>query len=687
MWRLRFKDIEGRTRVLDISKTDEPDTSMKMLVGTDVPLTIDDDRNTDPYAPVRTSSGYVRVYGTEENGGLGSIEDLMPTNNTEHMAVLRDGEGNMLWQGYMKAENYGRHMYVLGEEADYALIDTLTALDGINMKVKSAFDMETFAAYITEALDAFPGHYAVPNIDKVMVPNENMAGLAAGEWLKLEVSRYNFFKSNNSMNFEDADYEPYDRISYLDVLKNIALLVGCTMTVKGDTLCFVSQSATQYVLYTWGEMQTLAAGGNADGTVVSMQERTWTLAEMEHSEYENTLTTIHACKSVKVTGEVNPYDDTEIGVSTAGLEYVRQRNLTINNGKRIRALIYNSKQGDIKLESWRFYKKTDSPNYCDVVLRGYDSGTDELIGDGGLSTQIARIDIYEQKDVDEGTKINYDFKDAIFVDCRVPSYLEELKPGWEQSDYCSWPACPVATIKGSYLPPQNMGCFDLAFTVAASIANVTPPMTASLRVGNKYWSGNSWVTEPASFLVPLLNNRTKVTKTLDMPYAGATAHVIPIETEISGEVELTLFLSDTVVNGRAGLFAIYDVSVRYCNMETETFKELLGTNTYSAKTGAVAQEKKEVQIMMTTKTDDCKNGFGIIYKDGAPYRDGVLEKRLMNLLKRQYANNTEQAEPTIRGYIPAIGERCAWNGKTWQVLARSVNWRDADTKLLMTEIK
>ena len=93
-----------------------------------------------------------------------------------------------------------------------------------------------------------------------------------------------------------------------------------------------------------------------------------------------------------------------------------------------------------------------------------------------------------------------------------------------------------------------------------------------------------------------------------------------------------------------------------------------------------------MELRIATKTAKCKDGYGILYHGAEKVESGLVEKSLLSVMKEVYGENRDEAEPTLRGRRRRVGECYLHDGATWQVLAESRNWRDADSKLLMYKL-
>ena len=654
-WRINFKDIQGRNIRIDISKAGESASNVPtVLTASSEPLVTEIDRDEDMMMPSRLSSGYISVINE------GNLSGLMPTNDTEHsVKIYSDGE--LAWQGYMQSENYGRDMYLDKEEAKFAISDALSSLGAVDMEDMDAFNMQNMASYIAESIGKVSGNGLA--ISYVEIPDVDEFGLGVGGWLTLSCQRKNFFVTNDSENEDDPDWQKYDVLTYLELLEEISKMMGYTVCLDADTLRFVSQKASSYVRYTEAQMRLIGSGSSVSGSSSALLSGVSALSSEQSSALDNTLTTVRGKKLVKIKCDVNAIGDVMPEISLSGLKYLGVRESSVVTGVKYRALAYESKQTDVKLTEWRL---NSDGSYTNI---GYGAP-----GSEGLSfvrADICKADIYNSADVENGSKKSYEYSDGVMI--RLYG-----------TQYSIGDALEVVKVTGGVLPRVKEGCFSINYSYKSS-NTAERVLTCALKVG-AYWAGAiGWSVTPQKLYIRISGGAIVSNKTLDQLYEGASGYVVPIKQPLSGQVEFYVYYDSTSA-GFGDVQLLSDLSIKYCNVEQETAEGLKDNSTYSARTGLDSQSNANVELRMATKTAKCKDGYGILYQGAEKVESGLVEKSLLSLMKEVYGENRDEAEPTLRGRRRRVGERYLHDGATWQVLAESRNWRDADSKLLMYKL-
>lgn len=654
-WRINFKDIQGRNIRIDISGAGESASNVPtVLTASSEPLVTEIVRDEDMMMPSRLSSGYISVINE------GNLSGLMPTNDMEHsVKIYSDGE--LAWQGYMQSENYGRDMYLEKEEAKFAISDALSSLGAVDMEDMDAFNMQNMASYITESIGKVSGNGLA--ISYVEIPDVDEFGLGVGGWLTLSCQRKNFFVTNDSENDEDPDWQKYDVLTYLELLEEISKMMGYTVCLDADILRFVSPKTRGYVRYTEAQMRLIGSGSSVSGSSSALLSGVSALSSEQSSALDNTLTTVRGKKLVKIKCDVNPIGDVMPEISVEGLKYSGVRTSSVTTGVMYRSLVYVSKQSGVKLTEWQL---NSDGSYTNI---GYGAPGSE--GKSFVRANICKVDVYNSADVENGSKKSYDYSEGVMITLIG-------------TQYSIGAALEVVKVTGGIIPRMKEGCFSINFAYKSS--NTTERvLTCALKVG-AYWAGaNGWSTTPQKLYIRISGGAIVSNKTLDQLYEGASGHVVPIDQPLSGQVEFYVYYDSTSA-GFGDVQLLSDLSVKYCNVEQETAEGLKETSTYSARTGLDSQSNANVELRMATKTAKCKDGYGILYQGAEKVESGLVEKSLLSVMKEVYGENRDEAEPTLRGRRRRVGECYLHDGATWQVLAESRNWRDADSKLLMYKL-
>jgi len=669
-WRTSFKDLNGQTIVVDIYEDGWSSDPIMLTAGRD-PLETEWDDTQDIMTPLRMGSGNLRVINE------GNLDGLMPTNTFQHLVKVSVG-GTVKWVGFIQTQQFSHEMFLPLDTATYGLNDMLSGLDTIDMDRTVDFTLQTFGSLLLEMLNQMGGL-----IDSILFPavwGNKASDTDKLAWLNIQAQRMNFFTENDGENDEDEDYQRYDTISYAEVLSEICALMGWTAMMRGSTLCLMDNWTAVYRRMTMAQLQAYVSSGTVAYTEETLRHAT--MESLSFGELHQKTTQYPAYRKVKVRGEVNSFDtsNVELEVETS-YTYVRQRDMDYNRIRFLKELVYLSPQDD----RIRLYNSTVvyDGTYVRVSDVPYDANTDTGAASGYIWCQLARMDFYTVDDLP--SKINYQFDDGIFVGLSIPQGTVAPTNTYAR----------IAEMHG-YIPTVVNGCFDMQFLVdtMSEFIHVNGHLYFCLQCGGRWWDGNSWNgAENSKFAVEIIDSKNQVTKTLNDGYADASGFVIPIDMAVGGEIYLQIFVDVAEMRPYAPAIMIRDLSLTYCDLETSVVTELRETNSYTASKETGYEDSKTITLQMTTKTNSCKNGYGILYlgdnqlgPGNCLFKDGsetIPEKSLLASMRKAYLAPTIIAHPVLRvaQEFEPLKVGVIWNGDFWITRSGSKNWRDNEWEL------
>lgn len=175
------------------------------------------------------------------------------------------------------------------------------------------------------------------------------------------------------------------------------------------------------------------------------------------------------------------------------------------------------------------------------------------------------------------------------------------------------------------------------------------PITASLRIGNLYWTGTEWSDEFAYFTIPIDKedaqwHPVKTNKTLDMPYEGSSGLYIEVGRELSGELELCLYTPFALTGDFDVRFYIRDLTVEYMT-PIEWIDSTQNNVRYYRDFGTRFTERAERSLTLHSRVNDTIQMSLLYTSDGQPLdtlrkatspEAGKPERFLLDELQRIY---------------------------------------------------
>ena len=133
-WKIPFNSLRsGTVYTVNIHDASYPHAAGAVtLMGGAQPLTTQEDDNEDMFFDIRTQSGSLRIIdnGQDANGNAFNWKTFVPTTDTDRPVTVTDGNGGIVWQGFMQAQNFGGILYGNPQERDFPLQCALSVLEG-----------------------------------------------------------------------------------------------------------------------------------------------------------------------------------------------------------------------------------------------------------------------------------------------------------------------------------------------------------------------------------------------------------------------------------------------------------------------------------------------------------------------------------------------------------------------------
>ena len=183
------------------------------LMGGAEPFTTEEVADEDPFTNIRTQSGYIRIVdnGKDANGNSWDWHDIIPQTDTSRPVTLTDGNNNILWIGFMQAQNFGSQLYGNPQEREFPIQCPITVLKAKQIAVTDGA-LHNFA-YLLRYL-------MVTNLASHTITSFVIQGGAdARAWLLKKLDWSNFFTET-----EDEDSSP--RYNLYDVLEDVCRFWG-----------------------------------------------------------------------------------------------------------------------------------------------------------------------------------------------------------------------------------------------------------------------------------------------------------------------------------------------------------------------------------------------------------------------------------------------------------------------------
>lgn len=675
-WQIPFVNDKGVRRTINIYKEGYSGSS-HLIEGSDTPITTQESTNEDMLCPVRTQTGYLSVVDNLD------LDDLKPTSNLQHKVMIEDDDYGTLWTGYMKAAEYSATWSVAPNVVQLPIISRLEALGGIEMDSTKPLGMVTFGELIAEAAEAIGG------IGCLWIPAELTRN---GEYwwpMKLSVSRANFIKRNNGVNFDDPDYKEYDCNTYKEMLEKICSLFGWCLREREEDWVMSSPTSTQFIKLTMAQLAIMAATTTLSCTVYEVDDVE--MSALSPCSVDHKRDELMGARTFEVEAKTNEDSDflPTFKLGDFAKEYVDQSyNVFDKNANRVvmfrHGWLGKKPSGQYKFRAW-----TTSNSWQDVTEMNWDAslalGQIEIDIFPAAAAAYGKLDICRYEEINDGTKKYWNYDEGLLIrTMRVERpTIQRWMPLVEVT------GMNVCNIYGGALCWNPTVMYDNDNEQEGVLANTDKVSELYIRVqvGDKYWNGNAWTTSPAVVAVPMDEDKTKVVnmKTLSMPYNDAEGYIIPVDDVMSGEVKLTIY---EVYCSFSANILLQNVQLKYVKKDIDEEKGDADSNHYySVTTNDVMDGRKKVTLEMATDNNNAP-GYGILFMgdekvDDSTFAEGRLENVLLGKLKTLFGRKVEKLTLHVEAddrLHPAA--RISQPGVQYHLLSEARNWMTDESTII-----
>ena len=685
-WQISFRTRSERLGVLSLYE-EGYDGDIIELTGASVPFETQEDSSDKWLEPIRKQTGYIRVIDE------GNTEGIMPVGMKDRYVEYTE-DGVLKWCGYMVPDVYSSDWDVTPLEVEFPVVGGLGVLEGVYMNEDDGLGVVSFAKLLVQCLAETGISYNMIYFPKEVFKDNTMND-DLFPW-KVEVSRYNFFGENDSLNMEDEDWTRYNGQTCYDVIAEIMKFWGWTIRERGNDLWITSTGGEGSVAYSYSEFTDLIEGipiidKNRDVQVASYNIESLGLAGADHKK-----DILQGRKKVVVKASVNPVGEVIPAVDKTKMKLISSFVVNWGGYNYEKRKLYTPKTGYTDVQLMSYAKVTPSGTYNEWKPVEQDMSAISLyVGAYYIEQEKVSAEEYKKKknwNLTETIKINLQDFNALY-----PT-IEEARN------------LPILIMKSRRIANYVSGAFVISAQTRSRMweesawegeENGKGALELRFRVGERYWNGSGWVDSPSWFSVQMGNEdqpsattgvgKIISTKTLDMPYDGADGYVMPINEPLNGEVELLIHAVRN--DGGYGVLFLDNLKVGYYGEEDEEQKSDEAENRYAKTTGVNYTNEEEISLAMATNNNN-KAGYGILSMNGANIETvyingkGMLrpEMNLVNKGVELYGRNTEKLTLQLDKMDATPQDRMKWNGKKYMMASEAVNWADETGQYIIMEV-
>ena len=678
-YRLAFTGREGTDYVAGLYRRSAPSDPVPdpvELDGGPTPFLVSLSSDEDMLTPRRTSTARISF---ADDIDLGT---LLPADGSQWKVVLtRQSDGKALFTGYLTAEIYtqpyidGPNIVTLNAASPMAMacdatmplagLSTLTVGQLLSMAVETAgIGGEVFmpAIFSTAASDGY-ARYTEP--------------------LRMKFSAALFVEASENADVTGAEFE-YG--TYGDALNAVCGLFGWTMYDTGDGNLYLVEPgyAGPYMRLTREQLTAAAAFTPTVEAVSQMRE-----SAIEPVDASDTVDFRQGYASVLLAAQLQSIDfglpsveecfkASGYDMGSAKMSFVARHSdvHTQRFESRYRIAKYQYTKGRYELLKYRL---AADPEETDLWYPADLTALDTSIVAGAF---LRKYDWYDPNDAED--KLEWSLSTAIEIREQIgePSFPFQIPvnmPLIRVKGRCGVISSGAIRIDMSMMALQvpgfwitsngTWGGVSMPNTINRGedyyVSVVEPkdylvggdawgdddvkPITASLRIGNLYWTGTEWSDEFAYFTIPIDKedaqwHPVKTNKTLDMPYEGSSGLYIEVDRELSGELELCLYTPFALTGDFDVRFYIRDLTVEYMT-PIEWIDSTQNNVRYYRDFGTRFTERAERSLTLHSRVNDTIQMSLLYTSDGQPLdtlrkatspEAGKPERFLLDELQRIY---------------------------------------------------
>ena len=606
-YRIPFKDYKNNSYVVEVHRKDYEGvvTELTGAVSCFVVSGTDEDFI---YTPIRTSTATIRVIDSD------LLLDLYSINN-QYAPVRLYKNGVLEWTGYIKPEQFTQPYVPTPQDISVECVSAVATLEHIEYKVQTdtgyinVFDLIKYI--VSSAKGGYKGVYIPHVYGSTSAMNTNVLE-------EIVLCEENFTS---------------EEMTLLEVLENLCKFLNWTLFDIGGYLYFVDPDWDgTYRVYD----EAMSAFQTTTSNSVLIQDVGFNGSD------SNVLDVEPGYNKARVISKNNVFDVVIKEEPFDILEVIQEWEYNEGDFENARRAVRRFK----KPMFWEmfYYDHNLSPLTLEQI-KGLDINTD-VVGCVELSENGYRVKEVDGEWVPNETE--YDWEDLLKIRLDRNSII--LNAGDNR-----YKAFTVRGVNSVWKDGAFGVSMEIKYTTGAEMVDTAQTLVATwlyfmMRIGDKYWNGESWVDEYSLFRIYYNVNTASgfqsigSNKTADMPYRGLNGHVIelPSDEVLKGDLEFTMFINNPASGDLSGYF-VKDFKLNYAKKD--------GVNDEGENGDRIYENVVNEDYM--SDCDDIEFGIGSYNADGATYSKALLNDNFLtnNLYCDIVKENIRPEELMIRRIV------------------------------------
>ena len=689
-WKIPFKSLRTNTSyTVNIYDSTFSGTAI-VLKGGAQPFTTQESDDDDMFTPIRTQTGYLRIVddGLDANGNSWNWKTLLPSTDTDRPVTLTDGNGTVVWQGFMQSQNFGGVLYGNPQEREFPIQCPLSVLEGTDINYHHT-EIENFAYLLQRIVNAIDvvsggteGGSVITSNGVIHIGNIYIQGNTdAQAWLLKRIDWQNFVD-------EDDEDTMTARFNLYQCLEDMCRFWGWTARTYQNNLyltCADDSGEQLWLTLTRANLDTMAAGssaGTTGGTFYNMQYFGDIFANNSQNDYMQRGPNKASVKAAAGTG------DTNVDLNIKALidsEHNRGWQAPFNNSKNERVLITN----DLYSFSLPYLTGSTLSSVYGSFNR-MNIGT--TVGDSGSETSLIRIKKTSPANFGIGND-PYVSLESVYEHGFGDGYIQLTGDIYRKGD----------KFKAIEEERQSAGSKSMWMRLGIGKTRNTAYWWDSNTQGGGAWIG---MTQPSvHYFKCTIGNIDNKLRVLTPGGTYSWIEKIPVDANISGKIFID-FLGSSDLDNISGekSFDISDFELVFTRNEESldywgiTKDERKNTRTYKSSNSNAVRNEFNADCIYASD-NNMLFGYGVLMNPDGSYFKGFQyvehgplvypEQHLANRVTTYWASAKRKLEVELRaGTIaePSPMNKVTIDSTTGYPIAISHDWRDDITKLTILEL-
>ena len=249
-WKVSFRTRSEKLGVLNLYEENYTGAVVELTPAA-VPFETQEDSADTWFVPIRKQTGYIRVLDE------GNTDGIMPVGMKDRYVEYTE-DGSLKWCGYVVPDVFSSDWDAVDNEIEFPVIGGIGVLEGEYLKEDDGLGVVPLAKLMYDCLLATGITYNRIYIPTEVFPYEG--SLDDLYPLTIEVSRFNFFKDNDTLNSDDTDWTRYNGATCYEVLSEIMKLWGWTLRERGKDLWITSPKIEKCSYISFAKLGYMAEG-------------------------------------------------------------------------------------------------------------------------------------------------------------------------------------------------------------------------------------------------------------------------------------------------------------------------------------------------------------------------------------------------------------------------------------------